>query len=85
LFDIGKVPAILLGGAVVVTSSVLGGMWSITLTDFVQFIIKTIGIFFILLPAVLIKAGGFSGLKATCRPTRSRSPTSAAVRSSPTS
>jgi SSS family solute:Na+ symporter len=64
LFDIGKVPAILLGGAVVVTYSVLGGMWSITLTDFVQFIIKTIGIFFILLPAVLIKAGGFSGLKA---------------------
>ena len=42
--------------------SVLGGMWSITLTDFVQFIIKTIGIFFVLLPAVLIKAGGFSGL-----------------------
>ena len=64
LFDIGKVPAILLGGAVVVTSSVLGGMWSITLTDFVQFFIKTIGIFFIPLPAVLIKAGGFSGLKA---------------------
>jgi hypothetical protein len=44
---------------------VLGGMWSITLTDIVQFIIKTVGIFFILLPAVLIKAGGFSGLKAS--------------------
>jgi len=62
LFDIGKVPAILIGGAVVVIYSVLGGMWSITLTDFVQFIIKTIGIFFVLLPAVLIRAGGFSGL-----------------------
>jgi solute:Na+ symporter, SSS family len=62
LFDIGKVPSILIGGAVVVTYSVLGGMWSITLTDFVQFIIKTVGIFFVLLPAVLIKAGGFSGL-----------------------
>ncbi len=62
LFDIGKVPAILIGGAVVVTYSVLGGMWSITLTDFVQFAIKTVGIFFVLLPAVLIKAGGFSGL-----------------------
>src|SRR6476661_6036924 len=56
LFDIGKVPAILIGGAVVVIYSVLGGMWSITLTDFVQFVIKTIGIFFVLLPAVLIKA-----------------------------
>ena len=62
LFDIGKVPAILIGGAVVVCYSVLGGMWSITLTDFVQFVIKTIGIFFVLLPAVLIKAGGFAGL-----------------------
>jgi len=62
LFDIGKVPAILIGGAVVVCYSVLGGMWSITLTDFVQFVIKTIGIFFVLLPAVLIRAGGFSGL-----------------------
>jgi SSS family solute:Na+ symporter len=62
LFDIGKVPAILIGGAVVVLYSVLGGMWSITLTDFVQFIIKTIGIFFVLLPAVLIRAGGFAGL-----------------------
>ena len=65
LFDMGKVPAIILGGSVVVLYSVLGGMWSITLTDFVQFIIKTIGIFVILLPVVLIKAGGFSGLQAT--------------------
>jgi len=62
LFDIGKVPSILIGGAVVVAYSVLGGMWSITLTDFVQFLIKTIGIFFLLLPAAIIKAGGFSGL-----------------------
>jgi SSS family solute:Na+ symporter len=62
LFDIGKVPAILIGGAVVVLYSVLGGMWSITLTDFVQFVIKTIGIFFVLLPAVLIRAGGIAGL-----------------------
>ncbi len=62
LFDIGKVPAIILGGSVVIIYSVLGGMWSITLTDFVQFIIKTIGIFFILLPIALYKTGGFSGL-----------------------
>src|SRR3954465_3043976 len=44
LFDLTKVQAILLGGGVVILYSVLGGMWSITLTDFVQFIIKTIGI-----------------------------------------
>ena len=62
LFDIGKVPAIILGGSVVIIYSVLGGMWSITLTDFVQFLIKTIGIFFILLPVALYKAGGVRGL-----------------------
>lgn len=64
LFDFGKVPAILIGGGVVVLYSTLGGMWSITLTDFVQFIIKTIGMFAILLPVALMRAGGFEGLHA---------------------
>jgi len=64
LFDIGKVPAILIGSSVVILYSALGGMWSITLTDFVQFVIKTISIFFILLPIALWRAGGFEGLTA---------------------
>lgn len=64
LFDLTKVPAILLGGGVVITYSVLGGMWSITLTDFVQFLVKTIGIFFILLPVLYFKVGGWDGLQA---------------------
>jgi SSS family solute:Na+ symporter len=64
LFDVGRVPAILIGSSVVVLYSALGGMWSITLTDFVQFVIKTISIFFILLPLALWKAGGFEGLAA---------------------
>lgn len=63
LFGIDKVPAILLGGSIVIIYSMLGGMWSITLTDFVQFIIQTIGIFLILLPIVLTKAGGLGTLK----------------------
>ena len=62
LFDIGKVPSIILGGSIVIIYSTLGGMWAITLTDFVQFIIKTIGIFFILLPVAVMHAGGWSGL-----------------------
>lgn len=62
LLDLDRVPSIVLGGSVVIIYSVLGGMWSITLTDFVQFVVKTIGIFFILLPVALVKAGGFSGL-----------------------
>lgn len=64
LFDIGKVPAILIGSSVVITYSVLGGMWSITFTDMVQFVLKTISIFLILLPMALIDAGGFAGLQA---------------------
>lgn len=62
LFDIGKVPAILIGSSVVIIYSVLGGMWSITFTDVVQFVLKTISIFFILLPMALFSAGGFAGL-----------------------
>lgn len=64
LFGVSKVPAVLFGGGIVVLYSFLGGMWSITLTDFAQFIIKTIGLMFILLPASLMAAGGFAGLHA---------------------
>jgi SSS family solute:Na+ symporter len=62
LLDLPRVPSILIGGIVVVIYSALGGMWSITLTDFVQFLIQTVGIFLILLPVVLVQAGGFSAL-----------------------
>jgi solute:Na+ symporter, SSS family len=62
LLDLGRVSSIVIGGAVVVLYSTLGGMWSITLTDFVQFVIKTVGIFLILLPVVVSRAGGFGGL-----------------------
>lgn len=34
----------------VIAYSVLGGMWSITLTDLMQFVFMTVGIFAILLP-----------------------------------
>lgn len=62
LLDLPRVPSILLGGLVVVIYSALGGMWSITLTDFVQFLIQTVGIFLILLPVVLVRAGGFDAV-----------------------
>ncbi|MGY1764210.1 sodium:solute symporter [Geodermatophilus sp. SYSU D00779] len=62
LLDLGRIPSIVIGGAVVVLYSTLGGMWSITLTDFVQFVIKTVGIFLVLLPVVVVEAGGFRAL-----------------------
>ena len=43
--------------------SVLGGMWSITLTDLMQFVFMTVGIFAILLPFSLAAGGGWSGIR----------------------
>ncbi|MEU8484288.1 sodium:solute symporter [Streptomyces sp. NPDC048641] len=64
LFDMPRTVAIILGGTIVVAYSTLGGMWSITLTDMVQFVVKTIGVLLLLLPIAVIKAGGFSEMKA---------------------
>ncbi|MYS92633.1 MULTISPECIES: sodium:solute symporter [Streptomyces] len=63
LFDINRTLAIVLGGSIVVAYSTLGGMWSITLTDMVQFVVKTIGVLLLLLPIAVVKAGGFSEMK----------------------
>ncbi|MFJ9413961.1 sodium:solute symporter [Streptomyces sp. NPDC101227] len=64
LFGLDRTLSILLGGAIVVAYSTLGGMWSITLTDMVQFVVKTIGVLLLLLPIAVIKAGGFAEMKA---------------------
>ncbi|WP_031478573.1 sodium:solute symporter [Streptomyces bicolor] len=64
LFDMNRTVAIVLGGSIVVAYSTLGGMWSITLTDMVQFVVKTVGVLLLLLPIAVVKAGGFSEMKA---------------------
>jgi solute:Na+ symporter, SSS family len=64
LFDMNKTASVALGGGIVVLYSVLGGMWSITLTDMVQFAVKTIGVMFLLLPIAISKAGGFGGIES---------------------
>ncbi|MBM7714099.1 sodium:solute symporter [Siminovitchia sp. FSL H7-0308] len=56
--------SMLVGGGVVLFYTILGGMWSVTMTDIVQFIIMTIGVFFIMLPLGLSKAGGWSNLQS---------------------
>lgn len=56
--------SVLLGGGVVVLYSTIGGMWSLTLTDIVQFLIKTVGLMFILLPIALYRVGGWDQLVA---------------------
>jgi SSS family solute:Na+ symporter len=46
----------------VVLYCVTGGMWSLTLTDIIQFAIMTIGIFALLLPFAVSEAGGFGAM-----------------------
>ena len=62
LFDADRTVSVIIGGGIVLLYSSIGGMWSITLTDMVQFVLKTIGVFFLLLPFAWIHAGGYEGI-----------------------
>ncbi|MFD1708617.1 sodium:solute symporter [Siminovitchia sediminis] len=53
---------IIIGGGIVFLYTTMGGMWSVTMTDIVQFVIMTIGVFFLLLPMSLSDAGGWTAL-----------------------
>ncbi|ADG98624.1 Na+/solute symporter [Segniliparus rotundus DSM 44985] len=67
LLGLGHIQSTLLGGAVVVCYCVLGGMWSISVTDVVQFAMKTAAVFFLLLPAALSASGGLAGAQEKFR------------------
>ncbi|NRH26749.1 sodium:solute symporter [Pseudomonas sp. MS19] len=64
LFDLPFWLSILIGGGIVVAYSTVGGMWSLSLTDIVQFLIMTIGLVFILMPMSISDAGGWDALVA---------------------
>jgi solute:Na+ symporter, SSS family len=68
IVGIPRTSAILISSLVMVGYSVLGGMWSLTLTDIIQFVIKTVGIFFILLPGAIVHAGGLANMQARLPP-----------------
>ena len=59
------VTSMLVVGFIVVAYTILGGMWAITLTDFIQFILIVIGVMFVMLPNCVDAAGGFDALVAT--------------------
>ena len=61
LLGVSTTVAVLIAGGVVVLYCVTGGMWSLTLTDIIQFAIMTFGIFALLLPFAISEAGGFGG------------------------
>lgn len=50
------------GGGVVILYTFVGGMWSVTMTDIVQFVVKTIGILILAPICCLAAAGGWDGL-----------------------
>src|ERR1700735_1760122 len=64
IVGVPRTSAILISSGVMVAYSVLGGMWSLTLTDIIQFVIKTVGILFILLPGAILHAGGLAAMQA---------------------
>lgn len=68
LFDLPSVAGIAIGGGLVLLYTVLGGMWSVTLTDIAQFVVMTIGFLLVLLPFALTAAGGLDGLRARLDP-----------------
>lgn len=55
--------SVFIGGAIVLAYAVTGGMLSITLADLVQFIVMTVGVFLLMLPFSLERAGGWSGMQ----------------------
>jgi SSS family solute:Na+ symporter len=59
-----RTEAILVCSAVMIAYSVLGGMWALTATDIVQFVIKTVGILCVLLPFAISRAGGLDRMQA---------------------
>jgi len=67
LIGIDPLLGIMLGGFIVLIYTFAGGMWAVTLTDFVQVIILVAGLF-IILPATLSHVGGLGQLvKSTPR------------------
>ncbi|MFD1175418.1 sodium:solute symporter [Paenibacillus puldeungensis] len=56
-FGISSVLSMVIGGGIVILYTFIGGMWSVTLTDIIQFVIKTLGIL-ILAPVFSIHAVG---------------------------
>ncbi|HEV7626401.1 MAG TPA: sodium:solute symporter [Streptomyces sp.] len=63
IFGLDRALAIILGGGIVIAYSTLGGMWSITLTDMAQFVVKSVGVLLLLLPIAVYKAGGIDGMR----------------------
>lgn len=64
VLDIDPTLSMLAGDGVVILYTFVGGMWSVTMTDIVQFVVKTIGILILAPIFCLVAAGGWDALAA---------------------
>lgn len=55
--DVSLNTSILAAGIIILIYTFMGGLWAVTVTDFIQFVVLTVGII-IILPLSIIKAGG---------------------------
>lgn len=65
LFGFDQRTMIVVAGLIIVLYTTLGGMLTVTITDFVQWCIMTVGVFLFALPLGLSSVGGVSGLTAS--------------------
>jgi SSS family solute:Na+ symporter len=68
LFGVQQSTMIIVAGVIVIGYTALGGMHTVTMTDLVQWVIMTVGIFGLALPLGLHAVGGLSGLAAALDP-----------------
>ncbi len=68
LFGFGLTEMTVVAGAIVVVYTAMGGMLSVTITDFIQWLVMTVGVFALALPLGLIEVGGVSGLRSELDP-----------------
>jgi SSS family solute:Na+ symporter len=64
MFGWSHTSGMLLGGGVVLCYVFAGGMWSVSLTDFLQFSLMTVGVFFLMLPVGISSSGGLEEILA---------------------
>lgn len=64
LFSWDMTASMLIGGCIVLFYTILGGMWSVTVTDIIQFVVMTVAIFFFMLPISVSEVGGIKQLLA---------------------
>ena len=60
--------SMLIGGSIALIYTLLGGMWSVTITDVIQFVLMILGVFCFLVPASVNAVGGFEKMMASVPP-----------------